>query len=249
MLEFLALLLTPLYLFTIFGVVTLVAIIFIMFPQARLLFKNVGKMFIKDVASSPKLARATLEANIEKAQDNLNKIIAESARIAGSLSKNQKLLEQAETEAKREDKKITNAANDEDALLFADNKLKYDAEAEGYRRTVANLQGAYNEMQKTVKLAERQLEGAKVDRDIILRKMESNASMEEVYSLLNNMKGVDDLGKLTEHIKSEVDKTDERIEGLKVNYQNSTAYQTNEANERARKSAALAYLNEKRNQK
>ena len=104
-------------------------------------------------------------------------------------------------------------------------------------------------MQKTVKLAERQLEGAKVDRDIILRKMESNASMEEVYSLLNNMKGVDDLGKLTEHIKSEVDKTDERIEGLKVNYQNSTAYQTNEANERARKSAALAYLNEKRNQK
>ena len=128
------------------------------------------------------------------------------------------------------------------------NGIEYSV-ANGNTIQYQNLQGAYTEMQKTVKLAERQLEGAKVDRDIILRKMESNASMEEVYSLLNNMKGVDDLGKLTEHIKSEVDKTDERIEGLKVNYQNSTTYQTNEANERARKSAALAYLNEKRNQK
>lgn len=224
----------------------IISIVFVLFPEARKLAFAWTKLFIKDRAATPEGARALFEEAIDEAEDNYHTIYKEAAIIAGKMEAVKKALEKSKTDLTKYTADAKRAKADNritDAEMSAKMCVQCQREVTDYTKNIEELELAYRDALEVVEEAGQQVKEAKVEKEIYLRKMESNASLEDIYEGLNKLKSRKPLGKLITHVKDKVDKDDERIAGLKANYKNSTDYQQKQVDKRNKHSEAQDFLN------
>lgn len=203
--------------------VGVLALVLILFPEARALLKGFTKIFIKDMATTPEGARAIYEEKIDKLQEVYNKS-DESLRLAAGK------YEQSKTELGQLQKRLQKVEQECENLVRT-GKMELAAvkaeERQDIIEKIANVDDMvtkYEEATKQAKMiheqAERELKRTKSEAKETVQRMKDNQNLTELYDNLNDLKNTDGVDKLIEAVKDRDKELSQMAVGAKVVHQN-----------------------------
>ena len=132
----------------------------------------------------------------------------------------------------------------EDAILLAEDREELLAQLAGFQEDEPRLAAAVKEAEAINTATQKKLKELKKDQTRVVKKLESNERMKNIYDDLDELKRTTDTDKLLGSIKEKVTKGNQEIAGAKAIRNNSIDVKLESAEIRARKASALDFLNE-----
>lgn len=230
----------------IFLVVCIVIVgIFIIFPEARSLFKGLIRVFIKDMATTPEGAEAIYSEKIDQAQEAYNKADDALQKASGKLSNAKRELERLQT-------RLTKVESECESLVKAGKMEFAQLKAEEREEIIADMQRqshiikAYSDAEKAAKEAhqecEKRLRKLKRESKEIVENMKVKQITKEVYDDINEMKNVTGTDKLLDSVREKNSDLDAMAEGAKIAHNNRMSTKLSKAEVEARKTSSNDYL-------
>lgn len=223
----------------------LVVGIFVIFPEARSLFKGIVRVFIKDMATTPEGAEAIYSEKIEQAQDSYNKADDALQRASGKLENAKRELERLkarQTKVESECESLVKAGKTEYAQLKAEEREEIIADIQRQTQIVK----AYSDAEKAAKEAhqecEKRLRKLKRESKEIIENMKVKQITKDVYDDINELKNVTGTDKMLDAVREKNSDLDAMAEGAKVAHNNRMSTKLSKAEAEARKTSSNDYL-------
>lgn len=225
--------------------VIVVALIFILFPEARTLFMGIGKVFFKDMAATPEGAEAIFEEKISEAQDRYNKADNALRVAAGRLNNAQSELKSLQTQLAKVEKEceslvqkgdITNAeikVEQREEILSSIARTKQLVEAFTLARQEAEQ--VHSHCQKELKKLNREAKE-------VVENMKVKKQLEEVYDDMDELKNVTTTDKLLNQVREKNKDLNASVEGAKVVHNSKLSTKIQKADDAAKKAQSNDYL-------
>ena len=213
-------------------VIVVVALVLILFPEARALLKGFTRLFIKDMAQTPDGAEAIYTEKIDQVQDSYSR--AENAlRIASGKLSNAK----RDLAAKKERlKKVeTDCENLVKSGKIKEAEIKSD-EREEIVADIERLNGLIQVYQKAEVTAQEAFDMCEKN----LRKLKRE--MQKVYDDLDDLKAVTGVDKALGYVRDKNKDLDAAVEGARVVHNNKMSTKIQRAEAEARKANSNDYL-------
>lgn len=226
--------------------VILVAIIFIMFPEARKLFSGITRLFIKDLATTPDGAAAIYEEKINEAQEKYNQADNALRKAAGKLDTEEKNLSRLEYKVKEVEKmceQLVQAGNMDAAQIKADERSELLADIERSKKLIQAYSSAKLDALEVHKHCEQTLRKLKRESKEVVENMKVKEQLSEVYDSMDELKNVTATDKLLDSIKEKNKDLDSSVAGARVVHENRTSTKVQRANEQAKQLQNDDYLN------
>lgn len=210
------------------------------------LARGFAGLFVEDMATTPTGAKAVYNDAIEKAQNNYNRANDAYRQVVGEY---EHVKSEVVRLTKEVDKKTNEAAaakaagNMEDAILLAEAREDALVELETFKEEQMRLSVAVKDAEQINTATQQKLRELKKDQTKIVRKLESNERMKNIYDDLDELKRTTDTDKLLGSIKEKVEKGNQEVSGAKAIRNNSIDVKLESAETRARKASALDFLN------
>lgn len=229
----------------IIGVIVIVVLLFIFFPEFRALFKGFTRMFIKDIATTPEGAEAIYDEKISDAQDAYNKADDAYKTAAGRLSTAQKKLEQlnaklAKVEAECES--FVKGNNMEMAQLKAEEREETVADISRQKELVKAFQEAANTAKEAHRACENRLKKLRKEGKDVVENMKVKQQLKEVYDDMDELKKTTATDKLLDSVREKNSDLNAVVEGSRVAHENRTSTKLQRAEAEAKKMQSSDYL-------
>ena len=227
------------------GIVAVIVLLFVFFPELRSLFKGFTKLFIKDIATTPEGAEAIYDEKISDAQDAYSKADDAYKTAAGRLSEATRKLENlnaklAKTEAACESFVKNN--NLEMAQLKAEEREEIVADIARQKELVK----AFQEAEKTTKEAyiacERRLKKLRKEGRDVVENMKVKQQLKEVYDDMDDLKKTTATDKLLDSVRERNNDLNAVVEGSRLAHESKTSTKLQKAEDAARKAQSNDYL-------
>lgn len=229
----------------LFIVIAVVILIFILFPEARVLFSGITRLFIKDMATTPEGAEAIFEEKINHAQDAYNKADNAYKKAAGKLSNAQKdmknlkaRLEKVESECES----LVRANKIDMAQLKAEEREEIIADIKRYTELIKAYEDATNTTREAQEMCEKNLRKLKRESKETVENMKVKKQLQEVYDDMDELKNVTATDKLLDSVRDKNKDLDAIVEGSKVAHNNKMSTKLAKAEAEARKNSSNDYL-------
>ncbi len=225
--------------------IALVILIMILFPEARVLFKGLFRVFIKDMATTPEGAQAIYAEKIDQAQDSYNKADNALRVAAGKLGrakrkseelKNQLIKVEAECEA------LVKSGKMDMALLKSEEREDILSDINRYAELIKAYQTAEVTAREAQELCERNLRKLKRESKEIVENMKVKKQLKKVYDDMDELKNVTAADKLLDSVRDKNIELDEVVEGSKAVHDNRISTRLQKANAEAKKIHSNDYL-------
>lgn len=201
----------------------LLAVVLVMFPEARALLKGFTRLFVKDLATTPEGARAIYEEKIDNLQEVYNKADNSLRLAAGKYEESKTELGKLQARLQKVEKECENLVRTGNMELAA---VKAE-ERQDIIEKIANVDDMvtkYAEATKQAKMiheeAERQLKKTKAEAKEVVQRMKDNQNLTELYNNLDELKNTDGVDKLIEAVKDRDKELAQMATGAKVVNQN-----------------------------
>lgn len=225
--------------------IIIIALIFILFPEARTLFMGFGKLFFKDMATTPEGAEAIYEEKIDEAQDRYNKANNALRIAAGRLSN-------AQTDLKNLQAKLIKVEKDCEALVQKGDITNAEIKAEEREEIISSIERtkqlveafttAKQEAEQVYKLCEDQLKKLKKESKEIVENMKVKQQLAEAYDDIDELKNVTATDKLLNQVREKNKDLNASVEGAKVVHNSKLSTKIQKADEAAKKAQGNDYL-------
>ena len=231
-------------LLVIIGVVLFVALL-ILFPEFRKLCLGWTRIFIEDMATTPKGAEAIYAEKINEAQDKYNKADNALRIAAGKLdvevNRNKSLQKQLkDVEAKCE--ALVQGGKMEMAQIKADERAEIVADIERSNKLIEAYTIAKKDAEEVHKACGIALRKLKREAKEVVENMKVKEQLNEVYDSMDDLKNVTATDKLLDSIKEKNNDLNASVAGARVIHENRTSTKVQRANEEAKKLQSDDYL-------
>ena len=226
-------------------VITVVILIFILFPEARTLFSGITRLFIKDMATTPEGAEAIYGEKIDQAQDAYNKADNAYKVAAGKLSNAQKDMKNLKSKLEKvesECESLVKANKIELAQLKADEREEIMADIKRYSELIKAYEDAANTAKEAQEMCEKNLRKLKRESKEVVENMKVKKQLQEVYDDMDELKNVTTTDKLLDSVRDKNRDLDAIVEGSKVVYNNKMSTKLARAEVEAKKNSSNDYL-------
>ena len=225
--------------------IAVIALIFILFPEARTLFSGITRLFIKDMATTPEGAEAIYGEKIDQAQDAYNKADNAYKVAAGKLSNAQKDMKNLKAKLEKiesECESLVKANKYELAQLKADEREEIMADIKRYSELVKAYEDAANTAKEAQEMCEKNLRKLKRESKEVVENMKVKKQLQEVYDDMDELKNVTATDKLLDSVRDKNKDLDAIVEGSKVVHNNKMSTKLAKAEVEAKKNSSNDYL-------
>lgn len=225
--------------------IAVIALIFILFPEARTLFSGITRLFIKDMATTPEGAEAIYGEKIDQAQDAYNKADNAYKVAAGKLSNAQKDMKNLKAKLEKiesECESLVKANKYELAQLKADEREEIIADIKRYSELVKAYEDAANTAKEAQEMCEKNLRKLKRESKEVVENMKVKKQLQEVYDDMDELKNVTATDKLLDSVRDKNKDLDAIVEGSKVVHNNKMSTKLAKAEVEAKKNSSNDYL-------
>lgn len=223
----------------------LLVLIMILFPEARVLFKGLLRIFIKDMATTPEGAQAIYAEKIEQAQDAYNKADNALRVAAGKLNRGRRKtadLKNRLTKVEAECETLVRAGQMDMALLKSEEREDILSDLNRYTELIKAYQAAEATAKEAQELCEKNLRKLKRESKEIVENMKVKRQLKEVYDDMDELKNVTAADKLLDSVRDKNKELDEVVEGSKVVHDNRISTRLQKADTEAKKIHSNEYL-------
>ena len=225
--------------------VIVAVLILIFFPEARTLLKGFGKVFFKDMASTPEGAEAIYEETIAKAQEKYN--IADNAlRMAAGKHMNAKN-DLAFLQSKL--KKVEAACEDlvkkgdiENAKVKAEQREEILSSITRTKTLVEAYANAEKEAREVHAHWDKRLRDLRKESKETVENMRMKKELEDVYDNMDELKNVTATDKLLDHVREKNKDLNASVEGARVVHNNKLSTKVQKADAAAKSAQSNDYL-------
>lgn len=227
------------------SVVILIIILFIMFPELRSLFKGITRIFVKDIATTPKGAEAIYAEKINEAQNRYN--IAENTlrKASGSLATEEEKLKALQNKLNQVEKTCENLVAKGDmslASIKAEERAEILSDIERSKKLIQVYTIAKSNATEIHKACEMRLKKLKRESKEVVENMKVNEQLNDVYDSMDELKNITGTDKLLTSIKEKNEELNISVAGARVVHENRTSTKIQRANEQAKKIENDEYL-------
>jgi phage shock protein A len=225
--------------------IVLVVLIFVLFPEARSLFKGFTRLFIKDMATTPEGAEAIYGEKIEQAQDAYNKADNAYKVAAGKLSNAQKDMKNLKARIEKveaECESLVKANKIDLARLKAEEREEVAADIRRYSELIKAYEDAANTAKEAQEMCEKNLRKLKRESKEVVENMKVKKQLQEVYDDMDELKNVTATDKLLDSVRDKNRDLDAIVEGSKVVHNNKMSTKLAKAEAEAKKTSSNDYL-------
>lgn len=225
--------------------IVLVVLIFVLFPEARSLFKGFTRLFIKDMATTPEGAEAIYGEKIEQAQDAYNKADNAYKVAAGKLSNAQKDMKNLKARIEKveaECESLVKANKFDLARLKAEEREEVAADIRRYSELIKAYEDASNTAKEAQEMCEKNLRKLKRESKEVVENMKVKKQLQEVYDDMDELKNVTATDKLLDSVRDKNRDLDAIVEGSKVVHNNKMSTKLAKAEAEAKKTSSNDYL-------
>lgn len=225
--------------------ISVIILIFILFPEARTLFSGITRLFIKDMATTPEGAEAIYGEKIDQAQDAYSKADNAYKVAAGKLSNAQKDIKNLKVKLEKvesECESLVKANKIELAQLKADEREEIMADIKRYSELVKAYEDAANTAKEAQEMCEKNLRKLKRESKEVVENMKVKKQLQEVYDDMDELKNVTATDKLLDSVRDKNKDLDAIVEGSKVVHNNKMSTKLAKAEVEAKKNSSNDYL-------
>lgn len=222
-----------------------VALIFIMFPEARALGKGFTRLFIKDLASTPEGAEAIYTEKIEELQNTYNKASDSYRMVAGEYEECKKNLENLQKKLPVVESQCENFirnGKEEHAAIKAQERQEIIEDIERVGDMMDKYKAAMIEAKNITEICEQQLIAMKKEKRDVVQGMKDNIQISNVYKQMDHLKAETGADKMLAAAREKSEELNKIASGSKAVYQNSTAARIAAVNKDSRRMESSAYL-------
>lgn len=231
-------------------VCVLVVGIFIIFPEARALFKGFIRVFIKDMATTPEGAEAIYSEKIDQAQEAYNKADDALQKASGKLSTAKMQLEKLKdklTKVESECESLVKANKMEFAQLKAEEREEIIADIQRQQKIIEVYSNAEKAAKEAHRECEKRLRKLKRESKEIVENMKVQQLTKDVYDDINELKNVTGTDKMLDAVREKNSDLNAMAEGAKIAHNNRTSTKLSKAEAEARKTSSNDYLESLKN--
>lgn len=219
--------------------------IFIIFPEARSLFKGIVRVFIKDMATTPEGAEAIYSEKIDQAQESYNKADDALQKASGKLAMAKREMDNLQARLKK--------VESECESLVKSNKMDYaKLKAEEREEIISDIKRqtqiikAYEDAEKAAKEAhqecEKRLRKLKRESKEVVENMKVQQITKDVYDDINDLKNVTGTDKMLDAVREKNSDLNAMTEGARIAHNNRASTKISKAEVEARKASSNDYL-------
>lgn len=225
--------------------VVLITAIFIIFPQARVLFKGFGNKFFQDITKTPEGATAVYEEAINLATEEYQRANNLYQKLTGRLNTAKEDLKRVSKNLETARKDCENfAANQkwDKVELYAEQIELLEQEKSSYEELVTSLINDVNEASEINSAKEKKLAQLKRDKKKTITEMMLNQQKKEIYDEMDELKSLNNTtNKLLASVKENAKDQKEMAVGAKAVHDSktSTKLQRAEAEAKALRSNSI----------
>ena len=225
--------------------IIIIALIFILFPEARALFMGFGKVFFKDMASTPEGAEAIFEEKISEAQDRYNKADNALSIAAGKLSNAKKDMENLKkrlVKVEGECETFVRNGKIDLAQLKAEEREEIMSDIERVQSLIEAFTAAEAQAKEAQQMCEKNLRKLKRESKEVVENMKTKQQLKEVYDDMDELKNVTATDKLLDSVREKNKDLNAIVEGSKVIHENRLSTKLQKAETEAKKLQSNDYL-------
>lgn len=225
--------------------VALLVLILILFPEARVLFKGITRLIIKDMATTPEGAEAIYGEKIEEAQDAYNKADNALKVAAGKLSntkRDMEVLKNKLAKVESECETLIKSGKDDIAQLKSEERQDVISDIKRYTELIKAYETATETAKEAQEMCERNLRKLKRESKEVVENMKVKKQLKEVYDDMDELKNVSATDKLLSSVRDKNKDLDAIVEGSKVVHDSKMSTKLQRAEKEANKLHSDDYL-------
>ena len=225
--------------------IALLVLIFILFPEARVLFKGITRLIIKDMATTPEGAEAIYGEKIDEAQEAYNKADNALKIAAGKLSNAKRDMESLRnrlTKVESECEALVESDKDDMAQLKSEEREDVLSDIKRYTELIKAYEVATSTAKEAQEMCERNLRKLKRESKEVVENMKVKKQLKEVYDDMDELKNVSATDKLLSSVRDKNKDLDAIVEGSKVVHDNKMSTKLQRAEKEAKKLSSDYYL-------
>lgn len=225
--------------------VVVFALLIILFPEFRALFKGFTRLFIKDMATTPEGAEAIYGEKIDQAQDAYAKADNAYKVASGKLSTAKRDLENLKSKLSKIESECESLVRNnkiEMAQLKAEEREEVLSDIGRYTELVRAYEVAANTAREAQEVCEKNLRKLKRESKEVVENMRVKSQLKKVYDDMDELKSVTATDKLLESVRDKNKDLDAVVEGSKVVHDNKLSTRLQKADTEAKKLQSNDYL-------
>lgn len=219
------------------------ALIFI--PEFRTLLKGFGKLFVKDVASTPEGAEAIYLDKIDQAQDAYNKADEVYRTQAGKLSTAKRHLQQKQEclqNVSKQCESFVASGNMKSAELKAEEREEILSDISRLQELVKVYSQSAARAKEMHEMCEDTLRKLRKEKNDVVENMRVKQQMKEAYDDMDELKRMSPTDKLLESIREKNKDLDASVEGARIVHENKLSTKLQHAEKESQKIKTNDYL-------
>ncbi len=225
--------------------IVLVVLIFVLFPEARVLLKGVTRVFIKDMASTPEGAKAIYDEKIDQAREAYSKAKEAMTKATGRLSNTKKKLESLKEMQKQIEKDCETLVKEgkiDHARVKAEEREEVVNDIKRHEQLLIACQEAVDTTTEIHSACDKNLRKLMKEAKDVIENMKTKKQLAEIYNDTDELMASTATDKLLDSIRQKNQELDELAEGSRVVHNAKTSTRLQKAEEAARKSHSTDYL-------
>ena len=232
---------------SVIGLVTVgvIALVMVLFPEARALGRGFVKLFIKDMASTPEGAEAIYTEKISELQKTYNEASDSYRMVAGEYEHSKKDLQELQnrlTLVERQCEALMRNGNEEHAIVKAQERQEIIEDISRVSSMMDKYEAAMKEAKVISETCERQLIDMKKEMKDTIQEMKDNKRISEVYQKMDKLRADSGTDRMISAIHEKNEELSKMASGSKAVYQNSTAAKVQAVEKDVRRMESDAYL-------
>ncbi len=231
----------------LFGLIVItVGLIFILFPQSRVLLKAFMGLFFDNVAATPEGAAAIYAEKIEQATEIYN-----NAKVANEKAKGKykvtfdeiEQLQKAAEECERKCNKLAQEKNKEALIVMAQERENIIKDIAYHHDLLDKYEAATKETSLIFRQAEKNLDQLKQEKKETVQRMKDNKNVKELYDQIDKVRGTSATDRLLDSVRDKDKELNEIAEGAKIVHKEKLSTKKEIAEDYACSLDAMNYAN------
>lgn len=223
----------------------LVVLILVMFPEARSLFSGFGRLFIKDLATTPEGAEAIYGEKINEAQEAYAEADTAYKKAVGRLATAKRDLENLKSKllkVESECESLVKAGKIDMAQLKAEEREEVISDIKRLSELVKAYEIAANTAKEAHQMCERRLRNLQKERKEVVENMKVKKQLKEIYDDMDELKNATGTDKLLQSVREKNKDLDSFVDGAKAVHDNKLSTRLQKAENEAKKTSSNDYL-------
>lgn len=221
-------------------------LVFLIFPESRVLFKGLGGRFFENVASTPEGAASIYGEKIKDATETYNNALNAHRQAKGRLKSAHEELEELQKELDSVEAKCNSLARSGDKELLIVTAQKRQSIA----KRIADLQDAYDkyvaleaETKQMYELADSNLNALKEEKVNTVKRMQDNQNIKELYDQVDKVKSTSATDRLLDAIRDKDKELNEIALGAQAVHQDKLSTKIQIAEKHTANLETMDYVN------